>query len=161
MGPEQLAGLARAFHVLGVVLWIGGVAFVTMIVLPSLKTLDSDRRVVLFEAIERRFMRVARTMILVVGATGYYLVSSFDLWDRFRHPSYWWMDAMVVVWLIFAVVLFIAEPLFLRRRFAERLKSAPDRTIASMQRFHWILLAASVITILGAAAGAHGYGLIE
>ena len=41
-------GLARAFHVLGVVLWIGGVAFVTTTLIPSLrKMLDSDKRLAL------------------------------------------------------------------------------------------------------------------
>ena len=30
-------GLARALHVMGVVLWIGGVAFVTTVLIPSLR----------------------------------------------------------------------------------------------------------------------------
>jgi uncharacterized membrane protein len=43
-------GLARALHVVGVVLWIGGVAFVTTTLIPSLKKMaDTDKRLVLFE----------------------------------------------------------------------------------------------------------------
>jgi hypothetical protein len=30
-----------------------------------------------------------------------------------------------------------------------------------MQRFHWILLTASLITIFGAVAGAHGYAFFQ
>jgi uncharacterized membrane protein len=37
-------GLARALHVVGVVLWIGGVAFVTTTLIPSLKKMaDTDK----------------------------------------------------------------------------------------------------------------------
>jgi hypothetical protein len=30
-----------------------------------------------------------------------------------------------------------------------------------MQRFHWIVFIASLITILGAVAGAHGYAFFQ
>jgi uncharacterized membrane protein len=45
--------LARALHVIGVVLWIGGVAFVTSIFLPVANR--RSERLQLFDAIERRF----------------------------------------------------------------------------------------------------------
>ncbi len=47
--------------------------------------------------------------------TGFYVVYRFNLWDRFRYGVYWWMDAMVAVWLLFALMLFVAEPLILHR----------------------------------------------
>ncbi len=37
MQDFQYFVLARTFHVLGVVLWIGGVAFVTTVLIPALK----------------------------------------------------------------------------------------------------------------------------
>ena len=37
--------IARALHVVGVVVWIGGVAFVTTVLIPSLKNIkDTDNR---------------------------------------------------------------------------------------------------------------------
>lgn len=36
-------------------------------------------------------------------------------WDRFTDPAFWWMYTMVLVWAIFTIVSFIAEPLFLHR----------------------------------------------
>jgi len=36
-----------------------------------------------------------------------------DLWSRFSMPGYWWMHAMVFVWFLFTVMLFVAEPLIL------------------------------------------------
>jgi len=48
--------LAHALHVLGVVLWIGGVGFVTTVLLPSARRIKNAREsIVLFDAIERRF----------------------------------------------------------------------------------------------------------
>ena len=150
---------ARVVHVLGVVVWIGGVAFMTAVVLPSLKRLDPERRALMLEAVEGRFAWIARVMVLFVGASGFYMVWSLDLWDRFQHLSGWWMDAMIAVWLVFAALLFVLEPLVLHRRFLERIRREPDRALVTMQRFHWLLLAASLITIAGATAGAHGYTL--
>ena len=49
---EDLA-LARALHVLAVVLWIGGVAMVTTVLLPAIRRLPlSDDPVALFEQVE-------------------------------------------------------------------------------------------------------------
>ena len=48
--------VARAVHVLAVIHWIGGVAFVTAVILPAIAAFEEpSRRLALFEAIERRF----------------------------------------------------------------------------------------------------------
>jgi uncharacterized membrane protein len=69
-------GLARALHVVGVVLWIGGVAFVTTTLIPPLrKMVDTDKRLVLFEQLEGKFAFQARIVTLVTGLTGFYMLS--------------------------------------------------------------------------------------
>ena len=150
--------VARALHVVGVVIWIGGVSMVTTIVLPA-RFASVDQHICVFEAVERRFAWIARTMTLLVGFSGLYMIWKLDLWERFFDHSYWWMHAMVCVWAVFTFVLFVAEPLFLHRRFAERVRIAPEATFRLAQRLHWILLLISLITIAGAVAGAHGYAL--
>jgi hypothetical protein len=48
--------LARALHIFVIVLWIGGVAFVTTVLIPSLKQIpDIHDRLVLFEKLEGKF----------------------------------------------------------------------------------------------------------
>jgi uncharacterized membrane protein len=51
--------LVRVLHVLGVVLWIGGVAFVTLVLLPGLRDMCEAQRSTepfdAFVALERRF----------------------------------------------------------------------------------------------------------
>jgi uncharacterized membrane protein len=82
--------LARALHVAAVVLWIGGVAFVTTALLPALRGLgDPAQRLALFEAVESRFARQARWTTLLAGASGFWLAWRLDAWSRFAEPRYW------------------------------------------------------------------------
>ena len=151
------ANLFRALHVIGVVLWIGGVGFVTTVLLPAVRDFaDPKQRVAFFERIEGRFAWQARGTTLLVGLTGFYLAYHFDLWDRFADIAFWWMHAMVFVWAIFTFMLFVAEPLFLHRWFRARAERDPDGTFRLIQRLHWVLLTISLITVLGAVAGSHG-----
>jgi uncharacterized membrane protein len=150
--------VARALHVLAVVIWIGGVAMVTAVVLPAIRSGDFGRdRMRAFHAVESRFVWIARGAVIVVGASGFYMVAEGDLWDRFRTAEFWWMHAMVGLWLLFAVILFIAEPLVLHKRFESRAAQEPERTFARLQRAHWVLLCLSLITIFGAVAGSQGW----
>src|SRR5262245_2184780 len=53
--------IARAVHIVFVVLWIGGVGFVTTVLLPAIRGLKaSDERMAFFHAVERRFAWQAR-----------------------------------------------------------------------------------------------------
>ena len=152
--------IARALHVLGVVIWIGGVALVTMVLLPAVQRGDlGPNRLQVFEAIERRFAWYARLATIVVGLTGFYMTQRLDLWGRFRSGGFWWMHAMVCLWLLFTVILFVAEPLVLHRWFHARATAAPNTAFALLHRAHWLLLVLSVITILGAVAGSQGVSL--
>ena len=153
-------GLALAVHVLAVVLWIGGVAMVTTVLLPAIRRLPSGpEQLVLFDAIERRFARQARGASLVTGITGFYMVDRLELWRGFLSLTFWWLDAMVALWLLFTVLLFIAEPFFLHRWLAARALRLPESTFALVRRLHWVLLVLSLLTIFGAVLGAHGLSL--
>jgi hypothetical protein len=67
------------------------------------------------------------------------------------------MHAMVLVWVVFTLILFVLEPLFLHRWLIERATRDPDSTFALVVRAHWVLLGVSLVTVAGAAAGSHGY----
>lgn len=153
--------LARVIHVLAVVLWIGGVAMVTTIILPAVKRLKSkEERIKTFEAIEGRFALQAKITVTVTGITGFYMLYLLDGWSRYLYISYWWIHAMTIVWLIFTIIIFILEPYVLHRLFKKYAEKNPEKTFAFVQRAHWILLIISLITIIGAVAGSHGWFLI-
>ena len=149
--------VARVLHVVAVVAWIGGVAFVTTILLPAVRRLKAPaERVQFFEKIESKFAWQARVTTLVVGVSGFYLTHAWDLWGRFQDATFWWMHAMVIVWAIFSVMLFLAEPLFLHRWFLSKATENPERTFTLIERMHLLLLLISSLTVVGAVAGSHG-----
>ncbi len=148
---------ARVLHVLAVVVWLGGVALVTTAVIPTAKRCaTATDGLALFEAIEGRFAWQARLATLLVGASGFYLVVALDLWDRFADPAFWWMHAMVALWAIFMVLLFVIDPFFLHRWLHRQVTAAPVRTFRMLAVMHWLLLAFGLITIAGAVGGSHG-----
>ena len=150
--------VARALHVAGVVLWIGGVAMVTTVLLPAVRrAAPGSGQVELFERLESRFAAQARWTTAIAGATGFWLVWRFGLWARFAEPGYWWMHAMVAVWALFTLMLFILEPLYVHRWLLERARRDPAGTFALIERFHRVLLVLSLVTVFGAVAGSHGY----
>ncbi len=129
----------------------------TTVLLPAVRRLkDPTERVAFFEAIERRFAWQARATTLLVGATGFYLTHAWSLWDRFADPAFWWMHAMVLVWLVFTVMLFIAEPLVLHHWFLARAQREPESTFRIIERLHWVLLTVSLVTVVGATVGKYG-----
>jgi uncharacterized membrane protein len=150
--------VARVLHFLAVVIWIGGVSMVTTVVLPAVRrqALGEDLAQA-FQAVERRFVWQARTALIVVGITGLYMTARLELWSRFRSAEFWWMHAMVCLWLLFATILFIAEPLVSRRVRAVPTGGQSAKRLAWLQRAHWALLALSLVTIAGAVAGSQGW----
>jgi len=146
--------VARGLHVLAVVLWIGGVAMSSSVLLPALARRQEGARI--FQQLELRFASQARWTMAIAGLSGVYLVWRLDFWARFADARFWWMHAMVALWLLYALALFVLEPLVLRRRFAERVERDPAAALARMRRHHWVVLALSLATVYAAAAGSHG-----
>ena len=145
--------IARLLHVVAVVIWIGGVALVTLVVLPAAR---AARDPALFQSVEKRFADQTRWTLMIAGLSGLYLIERLDLWVRFADTRFWWMHAMVALWVLYALALFALEPFVLRARFAERLRRDPEGAMRRMERHHWLVLALSLVTVAGAAAGSHG-----
>ena len=148
--------VARAVHVVAVVIWIGGVWLVTMVLLPAMREKPAADWRREFDAIERRFAPQARITALLVLLSGLYMLYRYDLWNRFTQAEYWWMDFMVGVWLVFAVLLFVVEPFGLRRLVRRDAAAAPEATLARMLRLHRALLALSLLAVFAAVGGSYG-----
>ncbi|HET7560844.1 MAG TPA: hypothetical protein VFJ87_00510 [Rhodanobacteraceae bacterium] len=96
-----------AIHVLAVVWWIGGVAMVTATLLPIFNRLPADERIQRIKQLEARFANQARVAVLLAGITGFWMVTLVP--EAIAHT--WWVGLMILVWLLFTVLLFVAEPL--------------------------------------------------
>lgn len=158
MNDFDLFVLARSVHVLAIVIWIGGVAFITTVLLPALnKMADKEQRVALFEQLEHKFAWHAKLATLATGISGYYMLEFLNAWQRYQDLAFWWLHLMTLVWFIFTLVLFVLEPLFLHRWFIEQAKKECDKTFARLQLMHYLLLSLSLLAVFGAVAGSHGY----
>lgn len=148
--------VARAIHVVAVVVWIGGVWLVTTVLLPGMKKKPQQEWIREFDAIEQRFAPQARIAVLLVLLSGLYMLYQYDLFDRFTDGHFWWMHLMVCVWLIFAALLFVIEPLIIRRTVHKRATAAPQAPLTRMLWMHRVMLALSLLAIFTAIGGSHG-----
>jgi len=150
--------IARAIHIVAVIHWMGGVAFVTLVVLPAVGcAVDSAKRLELFEAIEGRFSAQAKVSVPVAGLSGAWIAERLEVWGRFLDPAAWWLGAMALVWLLFMAILFVIEPFVLRESFRRRALADAASALRLVQRAHWALLAAGTIAAAGGVLGAHGF----
>ena len=148
--------LARAVHVLAVIIWIGGLWLVTTVLLPGMKGKPPEEWMRAFDALEHRFAPQARIAAILVLLSGLYMLYQYDLWDRFVQGAFWWMHLMVGVWLLFAALLFVIEPVIVRHYVRRRAAVAPEAALAGMIWLHRVMLALSLLAIFAAVAGSHG-----
>ncbi len=149
--------VARAVHILAVVVWIGGVWLVTTAVLPSMRQKSTAEWLREFDAIERRFAPQARIAVLLVLLSGLYMLYDYDLWNRFAAAAaFWWMHLMVDMWAVFAAVLFVIEPLIVAPLIRRSAMRKPQATLSALIWVHRALLFLSLTAVFAATAGAHG-----
>lgn len=136
--------------------WLGGLAFVTLVFLPTLRANAVADPHALLDAIEHRFAPQARIALALVGLSGAYLLWFSGLWHALTDVGFWWLHAMICYWVAFALLLFVIEPLGLlqRRVFAG---ADPARDWRRFHLLHAVLLGLGVIVIVAATVGSHGY----
>lgn len=145
--------IARALHIVAIVMWIGGVAFVTTVLIPSIRSAKSiDNKLHLFEMLEGKFGFQAKLTTVVTGISGFYMLDVMNAWSTMN----WWIHIMIFVWFIFTLVLFLLEPLILHRWFHQQAEKNTEKAFFYLQLMHTILLSVSLIAVFCGVAGAHG-----
>jgi len=136
---------ALTAHVLSIVIWIGGVAFVTMIIFPMIqRTENSLEQVMMFQGVEHRFGKIAKAMVIIAGLSGSYLVHKNGL-----SVGVW---IMIIVWAVYASLLFFLEKPLFKKLFSKPSGEELDtkQVFFRLQVFHWIVL---VLSFFAVAAG--------
>ncbi len=139
-----------AIHVLSVVWWIGGVAIVTAVLLPSFAGLPPPERLQRIKQFEHRFANQARIAVVLVGITGFWMLALTGGLARLQPAYGWWIDLMLLVWVLFVIMLFIAEPLRLPAKVG--LIQSPRKFLA----LHAVLLVLALAAIFCGVIGARG-----
>lgn len=135
-----------AVHVLSVVWWIGGVFTVTTSLLPIFDRLPADARIGRIREFEGRFAIQARIAVLLAGITGFWMYTLVP--GEISHT--WWVGLMMLVWVLFATMLFIAEPLRLPAR------AGLIRKPGKLLGLHAALLVLALAAIFCGVVGARG-----
>lgn len=155
----MLVSVLTAIHVLGVVIWIGGVAFVTMIVFPMLTRMENSlEKVIFFQGIEHRFAGIAKGSLAVVGLTGAWLLYQTGEWRMLFSTAGIGPTLMLIVWTFYLLVLLFEAKIF-GMLFKGKEGRDADKIFVLLSRFHWVVLSLSLLAIgVGVWAG-HGGAL--
>jgi uncharacterized membrane protein len=113
-----LYAFLKAFHLLGVVVWIGGMAFILFCLRPAARVLEPAPRVTLLHATMRRFITVASIAIAVIVVCGAGMVwlsasAAARAGLAFNMPLDWY-TMIAVFFVMLAVFIHIRSALFRR-----------------------------------------------
>lgn len=148
--------LLIAVHVIAVVLWIGGVAFMTMVVFPMIMRMENSlEKVLFFQGVEHRFAKIAKTSVVVVGVTGVLLLYMTGEWNIMFKASGIGPTLMAIVWLFYVLVLMFEGRLF-KAIFRGEAQQDTAKVFYRLSVFHWVILGLSLLAVgVGIWAG-HG-----
>jgi len=135
------------FHVLAVVVWIGGVAFVTAIVFPVLGRMeDSMAKVSFFMGFEKRFQFLAKILVIIAGATGILLFFERGGFGSLTNTEALLMGYKFFVWVLYFALLFGAE----KRLMATLVSSNTpvEKAFKRLTLFHWVVLILSLLAVI-------------
>ncbi len=141
--------IALTIHILSIVIWIGGVAFVTLVTFPMIRRMDKSlEMVMMFQGTEHRFGKIAKVMVILAGLSGLYLIyekgTSFGVW------------LMIVIWSFYAALLFGLEKMIFKKLFGQPSNVMDTKKVFNiLQTFHWIVLGLSFLAIIAGIYAGH------
>ena len=155
MNSDTLISFLTALHVVVVVLWIGGVAFVTIIVFPMLlKMEDSLQKALMFQRIEGRFAKHARIYLILAGISGFSLLYLTGRYQDLFSADGFGITTMLIVWVFFGLVLTFEKKIF-QRLFDKPEKIDPEKIFFRLSAFHWVVLALSLLAVFAGVWEGH------
>ncbi len=152
----MLTPILTAIHVLGVVIWIGGVAFVTMVVFPMIMRMEgSIEKMIFFQGVEHRFAKIAKISVGVVGVTGAWLLSLTGEWEMLFSAPGIGPTLMVIVWTLYVLVLLFESRLF-KLIFRGEAQQDTSKVFVRLSAFHWVVLGLSLLAVSVGVWAGHG-----
>lgn len=151
----MLVPLLTALHVVTIVLWIGGVAFVTIIIFPMLLRMeDSLEKVLLFQRVENKFARQARSYAWMAGITGgilLYLTGQYSILFTLNGLG---VTIMLLVWLIYTFILTFEKRIF-KVLFSQPEKLDTSKVFRRLNLFHWFIMGLSLLAVFVGVYSGH------
>jgi len=137
-------------HVIGVIIWIGGVSFVTLVIFPMMyRTEGSLEKALLFQGVEHRFAGIVRWLIGIVGATGLYILYAEYGFAILLETRGIGILIMLIAWLLYTTILLSERKIF-GKIFADPERIDMNKALRTINLMHWFLL---LISFSAVAAG--------
>ena len=97
----MILAIAKAIHLLGAVIWVGGMFFALLVLRPSLAVLEPPQRLALHGQVFKRFFRIVWHAMPLVLLSGYFML--FGMYGGFADADPF-IHVMHLVGLIMAAV---------------------------------------------------------
>lgn len=151
-------------HLLAVILWIGGLAFVTAVVLPmAIKTPDALQKVLTFQRVEHRFAPLAKWFNIITGISGFVMVWLMGWHELYFTKAGLALTFMTAVWVFWFVMLVGLEPIIIRKMLEKMARESEkmdiDGIFRKVKTLHWLMVAISLAAVAAGAFFAHGGSL--
>lgn len=148
-------------HIVAVILWIGGLVFVTGVVLPmAIKTPDALQKVLTLQRIEHRFAPLAKWYNIITGVTGFAMVYLMGFEGLYFTKEGAALTFMTAVWLFWFVMLVGLEPVIIRKMLEKMARESGqmdiDGIFRKVKKLHWFMVAVSLLAAAAGAVVAHG-----
>lgn len=148
--------LITALHVVTIVLWIGGVAFVTINIFPLLLTMeDSLEKIMLFQRVENKFARQARFYAWTAGISGAILLYLTGEYKMLFSISGIGVTVMLIVWFIYTFILTFEKRIF-KVLFSQPERLDTQKIFKRLNIFHWFVLGLSLVAVFIGVLSGHG-----
>lgn len=142
-GGIVLLTILLIIHVVCIIIWIGGVTFVTTVVFPMMyRTEGSLEKALLFQGVEHRFAFMVKWILGIVFVTGFWLLSArqgIAVLGQFKGLG---IAIMIFAWALYTTVLLSERKVF-ARIFADPEKVDMNKALKMINAMHWVLLTAS------------------
>lgn len=160
--PTWALTLVFWLHMLATVIWVGSLAAISLLILPSMKrTLDPDTQLVFIEALQKRLEPIAWFSISLLIVTGLFQMSVNPHYDGFLSTSTQWSLAILTkhilgVFMVVTSALQTWEVIpAIRRAIVISKKSKNTEELDALRRREILLLRINFglsVLILGATA---------
>jgi uncharacterized membrane protein len=149
-----LGSTLLVLHLLGAVLWVGGIGFVILVMRPSVAVIDAPARLVLHAEMFRRFFRLVWHLMPIVLLTGYAMV--FAVYGGFQNVA-WPVHVMHLTGLLMTALflwIFFGPFAALKRAKAAGDAAMGAAAMAKLRPLAWTNLGLGIVTVIFAALGA-------
>jgi len=147
----MILGILLALHLLGAVLWVGGMAFALLVLRPALVVLEPPQRLALHAKVFRRFFLVIWHAMPVLMATGYAML--FGVFGGFAGvgPAVHVMHMLGLIMAAIFLVIFFGPWRAMRAAMAAGEQGAAAQAVDRIRRLIQVNLLLGAVTVIVAA----------